>query len=403
MKKRKLLIMMGTLALSMGLLAGCMDNDESHSRSRGRLESAKDDDDDDKGSNTDANPKDDDDDGKGANPDVKPEDEDTSEYGFASADEAIEVFWRGMANCSEEDIKACFLGEEVLSSNRYKIIEEVVSQMMQQAEQVHDTTTVAVENISIQKDSVEPEDLPSNISKIIDVQNAIRATVEVPMTQTVDGKVFDLNDKYEMYVIQVDERWYLDTQINDLGVSILGADGNVAISPEDMEWCQITSGSDSIQCLYTNGVSDSFAIAENVTFGDLCDAFEKQSADFERETFRRVFSLNFGNPASFAELKTMDEAYQASVLASLAEMAHRIDEVDGTPVKMELMAIFPNVYVYMIDSKDYGKCELHMDSQTGNYDFIRMSTADLSQGTITDEDVAGWEAVALLVLNGERL
>ena len=410
--KYKKTVVAGALVASLGILTGCEAHYETNlngdkhsyeydSDAKEFVEVNPEDEDEkesegvkDGGKKEDAEPKDDD---KTGTADVKGE-----EYGFASSDEAIIAFWQGMEDCSEEEIKACFLGEDVFSRNQYKVIQSVIDDMAEKADSVKDTVIFYIDHISIDKDSVDPEDLPSHITEVTDVEKAYICVVVVPITQTINGDDYEVNDKYEMYTIKVDGRWYIDTQLNEIDAEVVGrAGGSVSVSDEK-EWCSISRTTDSVKCVYTNGISDSYEIADGVTFDDLCDWFEKESPAFDRENYRHVVSLNFGNESTFAAMKKLDISRQASVLGSLAEFTRRIDKVEGKTLEMEVNASDPDVYVFKVQCASYGNCELYLNSQTGELKMIQPSTGNESEGTITDQDVAGWEDAARHALNGEQ-
>lgn len=404
MKRLKGAVAAGVLVASLGILTGCeayYETDVNGDKHRHEYDS-------DSGKFVEVDPED----GKetegtkesGKKADEEPKDEtgtaknNDEERGFDSYDEVVIAFWHGIADCSGDEMKACFLDESVLNDAQYKALLNMIDEMAEKSESVKDTIVFDLDHLVLEKDRIDPEDIPTNISQITEVEKAYLVTVVVPLIQTINGDDYQVNDNYEMYAIKVDGRWYLDAQIDNLGADIV--DG--AVSLDSLEWCTVFSASDSIRCTYTNGVSDSFEIADGVTFGDLCDWFAKESPDFNRDTYRRVFSLNFGDESTFEQMKTMDASYQASVLGSLAELARRIDKTEGKALEMEVYVTDPYVYIYKVQCASYGKCELYVDSQTGDLKMIQTSTGNESEGTIKDNDMAGWEAAARHALNGEQ-
>ena len=397
MRKWKYFVMIGTMAVSLSSLAGCADNDGiNENGNRGRRESIKDDDDDKNGVN-----------------EVKemPEEEDPKEtpdtpdevYGFDSTEEVINAYWRAFDACNRDAFTVCFLSEEKLGRSAYKKMTEIIDDQMDISEKSYESITIHLGEISIDAESMDPEDLSSHITALIDVDEAEISTVCVPMTQDINGTICEVNDNYEITTICVDGRWYIDS-LNSLGAEIVSTEaGNTSnaggTDSDRANWGTFTVTNDGISSIYSNGIEDSFELAEGVTFGDLCDTFEETNADFNRETYRQVFTLTFGPDIMYDALMDATQSEKAHVFACMAEIAHTIDKVEGNATEMELDVNDPENTVYWVSCKTYGDCVLYVSNSTNDMKLVQPKTGNESEGTMKDEDIAVWEEEAMKLLD----
>lgn len=409
MRKWKLFVLTGSMVAALSMLAGCEDTKDNGERKR--LEYDKDDDE--EGSKTgeeagdDGNTKKDDTSGKedGRKEDSGKENDTPAVVegasGYDSSDEAIQAFWEGIATCSEDQLYSCFLDENVIPESAFQRIAAVVDSQYQVALARKDQIDIHTDKLSIDSVSVDPEDLPSHITNIVDIDEANISTVVVPLTQTVNGDDYEVNDNYEISTILVGDKWYVES-IDNLGTDVVSqpnvtTGGNRTTDPSD--WCTFTTTNGGIKVVYGSGMDDGCEIAEGVTFGDICDAFENSSYAFNRETYRQIMTLSFGSDVYLAALQQADPDSKAHALALLAEIAHTIDKVDGTVTQMTAQYSAPTVSVFTLSTPAYGECTLYADGNTGEIKLSQPKTGNESQGVLKEEDVAVWEEIAKEALN----
>ena len=147
-------------------------------------------------------------------------------------------------------------------------------------------------------------------------------------------------------------------------------------------------------------MDDSCELAKGVTFGDICDVFEKNSDDFDRETFRQIMTLSFGPENYLAALQKSDAAAKAHAIAMMAELAHTIDKVDGSATEMTADLSAPTVSVFKVSTLAYGACTFTVDGNTGEMQLTQDKTGNVSEGELKDADVAVWEQIAKEVFDG---
>ena len=410
----KRLVLTGTLVASFGVLAGCeKESDDEGRGERPRLESVDD-------QKTTEVPED----GNGTNDDgsgIKETEvkegagkEDggneagapvtvSDASGYDSTEDVILALWEGFADCSEEQLYSCFLDENVISARAFKKIEEVVDSQYQVALNMKDSIVVHTDKITMDTESIEPEKLPSHITNIVEVEEANISTVVIPFTQTYNGTDYEVNENYEISTIFVNGKWYVDT-VDSLGADVISqsgdASGSSAVS-DSSDWCTYENTKTGIRVVYGTGMDDSCELARGVTFGDICDAFEKNSDDFDRETFRQIMTLSFGPENYLAALQKSDAAAKAHAIAMMAELAHTIDKVDGSATEMTADLSAPNVSVFKVSTPAYGACTFTVDGNTGEMQLTQDKTGNVSEGELKDADVAVWEQIAKEVLGGK--
>jgi hypothetical protein len=247
------------------------------------------------------------------------------------------------------------------------------------------------------------------------------------MTQTIDGVVYEVEDKYTMTVAQIHDRWFV-LLCDEEGAEIISTsegDGTVSAEPDsdkpelpaggngeepsgnrwvgstDGEWCTISKSSDSVSVTYTTGISDYFEIADGVTFDDLCDWLDYASDNFERDTYRRVVSLYFGSPEYYSAMWGYDMDTQSVVLGKLAYVANTINKVDGNVTAMRVNSVSSNIYIYDMTCPQYGSCSLYVDDKTGEMTLYQYETGNTSDGQMENDALAVWVTAVGLALSGE--
>lgn len=400
--KKILVVGAGMLALSACLLAGCQASvdtavgDEKHSYEYN--------------------------DESGKFEEVKEED-----FGFDSSDEAIEAYWQAYSDCSKKGFESCFPREDLLKDGAKVNSDEVIEEQLDNAESIQDSIDIHVDDIRIESGELDIDDLDEDYTGAYYVEKARLSVVTVPMTQDVDGKEYEIEDKYEITTVRIDGRWYI-VLVESLGADVVsseendgdetevvssdkndGADEDTEVTPEDTtavtkwgDWCVISKTDSQVTCEYSAGVSDSFEVADGVTFATLCDWFKEASPEFEKETFRRVLSLYFGNAEYYSAMWDYDIDTQSIVLGKLAEVAHTIDKVDGSVSTMRVMTSSQNVYIYDVACAEYGDCSLYVDDKTGGMVLHQYATGNDSEGQIKDDVLAVWATAAELALSGQQ-
>lgn len=394
--KKILVVGTGMLALSACLLAGCQASvgttvgDEKHSYEYN--------------------------DESGKFEEVKEED-----FGFDSSDEAIEAYWQAYSDCSKKGFESCFPREDLLKDGAKVNGDEVIEEQLDNAEAIQDSIDIHVDDIRIESGELDIDDLDESYTDAYYVEKARLSVVTVPMTQDVDGKEYKIEDKYEITTARIDGRWYI-VLVESLGADVVsseendgdevevvssdksddGADEDTTAETKWGDWCVISKTDSQITCEYSAGVSDSFEIADGVTFATLCDWFKEASPEFEKETFRRVLSLYFGNAEYYSAMWNYDTDTQSIVLGKLAEVAHTIDKVDGSVSTMRVMTSNQNIYIYDVACADYGDCSLYVDDKTGEMVLHQYATGNDSEGQIKDDVLAVWATAAELALSGQQ-
>lgn len=350
------------------------------------------------------------------------------DYGFDSSDDAVDAYWKAFAECSEDDMLACFPSKDVANDGAEPDIEEAVEGLIEQAESVMSYTEIDLDDIETDSEKMDVDDLDDDFQKAFDIDKAKLVTVVVPMTQTVDGVVYEVEDKYTMTVVQIHDRWFVllcDEEGAEI-ISTSGGDDTVDAEPDsdkpelpaggngeepsgnhwvgstDGEWCTISKSSDSVSVTYTTGISDYFEIADGVTFDDLCDWLDYASDNFERDTYRRVVSLYFGSPEYYSAMWGYDADTQSVVLGKLAYVANTINKVDGNVTAMRVNSVSSNIYIYDMTCPQYGSCSLYVDDKTGEMTLYQYETGNTSDGQMEDDALAVWATAAGLALSGEK-
>jgi hypothetical protein len=394
--KKILVVGTGMLALSACLLAGCQASvgttvgDEKHSYEYN--------------------------DESGKFEEVKEED-----FGFDSSDEAIEAYWQAYSDCSKKGFESCFPREDLLKDGAKVNSDEVIEEQLDNAESIQDSIDIHVDDIRIESGELDIDDLDEAYTDAYYVEKARLSVVTVPMTQDVDGKEYEIEDKYEITTARIDGRWYIvlveslgadvvSSEENDGdGVEVVSSDKNDDGADEDTtaetkwgDWCVISKTDSQITCDYSAGVSDSFEVADGVTFDTLCDWFEEAAPSFNRETYRRVFSLYFGSAEYFGALGDYDLDTQSIVLGKLAAVATTIDKVEGSTSVMRVLVASRNIYIYDMTCPQYGECSLYYDDTTGEMVLHQYATGNESEGQIKDDELAVWATAAELALSGQQ-
>lgn len=394
--KKILVVGTGILALSACLLAGCQAsydtelNGESHHYEY--------------------------DDDSGKFEEVTEED-----FGFDSSDEAIEAYWQAYSDCSKKGFESCFPREDLLKDGAKVDADEVIKEQLDNAKSIQDSVDIHVDDIRIESGELDIDDLDDSYTDAYYVEKARLSVVTVPMTQTVDGEEYGVEDKYEITTARIEDRWYI-VLVEGLGADVVSSDkdkdeeGTPApteeVTPTPTEevtaetswgdWCVISKTDSQVTCEYGAGVSDSFEIADGVTFATLCDWFQEASPEFEKETFRRVLSLYFGDAEYYSAMWNYDIDTQSVVLGKLAEVAHTIDKVDGSVSTMRVLSSNQNIYIYDVACADYGDCSLYVDDKTGEMILHQYATGNDSEGQIKDDVLAVWATAAELALSGQQ-
>ena len=354
------------------------------------------------------------------------------DYGFDSSDDTVDAFWKAFAECSEDDMLACFPSKDVANDGAEPDIEDAVGELIGQAEKVMPYTEIDLDDIETDSEKMDVDDLKDDFLKAFDIEKAKLITVVVPMTQTIDGVVYEVEDKYTMTVAQIHDRWFV-LLCDEEGAEIISTsegDGTVSAEPDsdkpelptvpvgdngeepsgetwvgstDGEWCSINKSSDSISVTYTTGISDSFEIADGVTFDDLCDWLDYASDNFERDTYRRVVSLYFGSPEYYSAMWGYDVDTQSVVLGKLAYVANTINKVDGNVTAMRVNSVSSNIYIYDMTCPQYGSCSLYVDDKTGEMTLYQYETGNTSDGQMENDALAVWVTAAGLALSGEAV
>ncbi len=402
--KKILVVGTGMLALSACLLAGCQASvdttvgDETHSYEYN--------------------------DESGKFEEVKEED-----FGFDSSDEAIEAYWQAYSDCSKKGFESCFPREDLLKDGAKVDGDKVIEEQLDNAEAIQDSIDIHVDDIRIESGELDIDDLDEAYTGAYYVEKARLSVVTVPMTQDVDGKEYEVEDKYEITTARIDGRWYI-VLVDSLGADVVSSEENdddeaevvssgkndVGDAGEDIEvatedttaetkwgdWCVISQTDSQITCDYSAGVSDSFEVAEGVTFDTLCDWFEEAAPSFNRETYRRVFSLYFGNEEYFGAIKNFDLDTQSVVLGKLAAVATTVDKVEGSTSVMRVLTASRNIYIYDMTCPQYGECSLYYDDIAGEMVLHQYATGNESKGQIKDDELAVWATAAELALSGQQ-
>lgn len=400
--KKILVVGTGMLALSACLLAGCRAsydtdlNGESHHYEY--------------------------DEDSGKFEEVKEED-----FGFDSSDEAIEAYWQAYSDCSKKGFKSCFPREDLLKDGAEVDCDEVIEEQLDNAKSIQDSIDIHVDDLRIESGELDIDDLDEAFTSAYYIEKARLSVVTVPMTQDVDGEEYEVEDKYEITTVRIDGRWYI-VLVESLGADVVtsektdgdgaevvssdkndGADEDTEITSEKTtaetkwgDWCVISKTDSQITCEYSAGVSDSFEVASGVTFDTLCDWFEEAAPSFSRETYRRVFSLYFGNEEYFGALGNYDLDTQSIVLGKLAAVATTVDKVEGTTSVMRVLTASRNIYIYDMTCPQYGECSLYYDDITGEMVLHQYATGNESEGQIKDDELAVWATAAELALSGQQ-
>lgn len=395
--KKILVVGTGMLALSACLLAGCQASvdttvgDEKHSYEYN--------------------------DESGKFEEVKEED-----FGFDSSDEAIEAYWQAYSDCSKKGFESCFPREDLLKDGAKVNGDEVIEEQLDNAESIQDSIDIHVDDIRIESGELDIDDLDEAYTDAYYVEKARLSVVTVPMTQDVDGKEYEIEDKYEITTARIDGRWYI-VLVESLGADVVSSeenddDGTEVVSSDKNDgddadedttaetkwgdWCVISKTDSQITCDYSAGVSDSFEVADGVTFDTLCDWFEEAAPSFNRETYRRVFSLYFGNEEYFGALGAYDIDTQSIVLGKLAAVATTVDKVEGSISAMRVLMASRNIYIYDMTCPQYGECSLYYDDINGDMVLHQYATGNESDGKIKDDELAVWATAAELALSGQQ-
>lgn len=393
--KKVLVVGTGMLALSACLLAGCQASvdttvgDEKHSYEYN--------------------------DESGKFEEVKEED-----FGFDSSDEAIEAYWQAYADCSKKGFESCFPREDLLKDGAKVDGDKVIEEQLDNAEAIQDSIDIHVDDIRIESGELDIDDLDESYTDAYYVEKARLSVVTVPMTQDVDGKEYEVEDKYEITTARIEGRWYIvlveslgadvvSSDENDDEAEVVSSDKNDDGADEDTtaetrwgDWCVISKTDSQVTCEYSAGVSDSFEVADGVTFDTLCDWFEEAAPSFNRETYRRVFSLYFGSAEYFGALGNFDLDTQSVVLGKLAAVATTVDKVEGSTSVMRVLMASRNIYIYDMTCPQYGECSLYYDDITGEMVLHQYATGNESEGQIKDDELAVWATAAELALSGQQ-
>lgn len=135
-------------------------------------------------------------------------DDEESKEGFESSDDVITAYWQAYADVKKSEFKEVFPSQD-LSSRSDSNIDDIIDESYDNAKSIQDYTIIDVDNIEIDSENYDVDDLDSDITKAFDIEKAKLSTVTVPLTQTIDGTDYEVEDIYEIITIRIDGNWYI--------------------------------------------------------------------------------------------------------------------------------------------------------------------------------------------------
>ena len=275
-----------------------------------------------------------------------------------------------------------------------------------------DTIVFDIDNIDIDSENLDIDELDEDKVKAFDIESAKQATVLVPMTQTIEGVEYQVEETYTIITCCIDGNWYI-YNVESEGAVVVGQEGNTEngenVLPGESsdynyskDWCTIGQSSDKVIIDYTSGVSNTYKLSDKGTFEDLCNWVDYATTDYDTTILKHVFSLYFGASDYYEQMEAQaTEDQRDYLIASLVSLAWTIDDMDGDTYKATVYTDNQYKYYFTVNSTSLGEFELAWDTNTNQLYLVNGTTeTKYDNGTFDNNRLATFMVAVNEALNG---
>jgi len=180
--------------------------------------------------------------------------EDVEKITYSSPEDVIDAFWQAYADVDRDLFESCFA--DITNSD------EAVTTNYENAKALKDSTVYHLDKTEMNFESDASEKAAEyNYSEDF---NTATYSVNIYITQNIDGVDYDAVDRYNMYTVYYEDSWYLFC-VENLGAELIDTTEEITeeTTTEDMsrEDTETTTNTDAV-----DGLSDIYADLDNRSF-----------------------------------------------------------------------------------------------------------------------------------------